>query len=137
MFSFMHAVFVKAAQWLRLPGVIPARGNRLPNKRHCRVRCGFVGAIGQSGTGVLFGGNAVKLPPFSGLSLTLGGWVDDEELLGVEGSGFVFERGTKRVTAGSDAAGNPPLYFPVATPGGEMGIPIADPLRGFSGTVGL
>ena len=58
-------------------------------------------------------------------------------MLGVEGSGFVFERGTKRVTAGSDAAGSPPLYFPIATPGGEMGIPIADPLRGFSGTVGL
>ena len=35
------------------------------------------GAIGQAGTGGLVGGNAVKLPPVSGLSLTLGGWVDD------------------------------------------------------------
>src|SRR5438445_717642 len=41
--------------------------------------------------------------------------------------------------ATTDAAGNPPLYFPIFSEiaGAERAIPIADPLRGFSGDVAV
>ncbi len=97
------------------------------------------GAIGQRGTQVLLGDNNINSPPFFGMRLTLGGWVDDDEFFGVEGSGFILEHRTKRFVAASDKVGNPPLYFPIATgtAGAERGIPIADPLRSFSGAVGI
>jgi hypothetical protein len=71
------------------------------------------------------------------MRLTLGGWFDEEDLFGAEGSGFTLERRTKRFAAASDATGNPPLYFPIfsESAGAERGIPIADPLRAFSGDV--
>jgi hypothetical protein len=97
------------------------------------------GAIGQRGTQVLLGDNSINWPAFSGMRLTLGGWVHEEEFFGVEASGFILEHRTKRFAAASDRAGNPPLYFPISTgiAGAERGIPIADPLRGFSGAVGV
>src|SRR5262249_54825138 len=51
----------------------------------------------------------------------------------------ILERLTTLFLAASDKAGNPPLYFPIFSPnaGAERGIPIADPLRGFSGQVGV
>ena len=67
------------------------------------------GAIGQRGTQVLFGENSINSPAFSGMRLALGGWVDEDEFCGVDGSGFVLERRTKRFAAASDKAGNPPL----------------------------
>jgi hypothetical protein len=95
------------------------------------------GAIGQPGTQVLLGANSVHSYPFSGLRLTLGGWLDDGQFFGVEGSAFALEHRTTNFIAASDKTGNPPLYFPIfsTTAGGERGIPIADPLRGFSGNV--
>jgi hypothetical protein len=97
------------------------------------------GGIGQRGTQVLFGDNSINSPAFFGMRLTLGGWVDEDDFFGVDGSGFVLERRTKRFAAASDKAGNPPLYFPISTgsAGAERGIPIADPLRSFSGNVGV
>ena len=97
------------------------------------------GAIGQPGTQVLVGGKNTNSEPFSGMRLTLGTWIGPDEVFGVEGSGFVLERLTHLFTATSDSAGKPPLYFPISTgtADGERGIPIADPLRGFSGSVGV
>jgi hypothetical protein len=97
------------------------------------------GAIGQPGTQVLFGDNSIKFPSFSGMRLTLGGWVEEPEFFGVEGSGFVLERLSHSFAAASDKAGNPPLYFPIlsAISGAERAIPIADQLRAFSGIVGV
>jgi hypothetical protein len=97
------------------------------------------GAIDQRGTQVLFGDNSINFPAFSGMRLTLDHWVDEDGFFGVEGSGFVLERRTKRFAVASDKAGNPPLYFPISTgsAGAERGIPIADPLRSFSGNVGV
>ena len=95
------------------------------------------GAIGQRGTQVLFGGQDIRSQAYSGMQLTLGGWIDEEEHFGGEASGFLLERRTKRFVAASDATGNPSLYFPIfsESEGAERGIPIADPLRGFSGDV--
>jgi Putative beta barrel porin-7 (BBP7) len=95
------------------------------------------GAIGQPGTQVLLGNGNAGFGAFSGVRLTLGGWLDDSRQFGMEASGFVLERRTSTFSAASDNAGNPPLYFPgfnVAA-GQERALPISDPLRLFAGSV--
>jgi Putative beta barrel porin-7 (BBP7) len=95
------------------------------------------GAIGQPGTQVLLGGGSIHFPAFSGMRLDLGGWLDERLVLGIEGEGFILERSTRSFAAASDAGGNAPLYFPIFSEiaGAERAIPIADPLRQFSGSV--
>ena len=95
------------------------------------------GALGQPGTAVLLGDSSLNFKSFSGMRFTLGGWVDPQQTMGIEGSGFVLERRTNQFAAASDASGNPPLYFPRfnSFSGTEGGFPIADPLRGFAGDV--
>jgi hypothetical protein len=95
------------------------------------------GAIGQSGTQVLLGDHGLSFPQFSGMGITLGAWIDENNLFGVEGEGFFLERHTENFAVASDRSGNPPLYFPIfsSIAGAERGIPIADPLRSFSGDV--
>jgi hypothetical protein len=97
------------------------------------------GAIGQPGTRVLLGDSTIHFPAFSGARLTLGGWLDDDERVGAEANGFVFQRLTNTFSAASDSAGNPPLYFPIFSgiAGAERAVPIADPLRSFSGDVAV
>src|SRR5262249_46354477 len=97
----------------------------------------IAGAIGQPGTQVLLGHNSLRFPAFSGARLTLGGWLDDDQRVAVEGIGFILQRHGNTFSAASDSAGNPPLYFPIFSgiAGAERGIPIADPLRAFSGDV--
>src|SRR5206468_4254126 len=58
---------------------------------------------------------------------------------GLEGSGFALGRVQSRFALASDPAGNPPLYFPIFSEiaGAERAVPIADPLRGFSGNVAV
>jgi hypothetical protein len=90
----------------------------------------FPGALGQPGTRLLFGGNgALDNGAYSGGRLTLGAWLNDS--IGVEASGFLFEQRGTSFAAGSDAAGNPPIYVPIlfvnrAVPG-EGSYTIADP----------
>ena len=100
---------------------------------------GLAGAIGQPSTQVLLGGNGANLGTFSGFRLTLGGWLDNNRTVGIEGSGFSLEKRTSRFYVGSDAAGNPPVYIPEFNPiaGAEHGAVIADPLQGFSGSVSV
>jgi hypothetical protein len=95
------------------------------------------GAIGQPGTQVLLGGQGIDTRVHSGLRLTLGGWIDNSSLFGIEGTGFALERLVRSIAFASDPSGNPPLYFPIFSgiAGAERGIPIADPLRQFSGDV--
>jgi hypothetical protein len=97
------------------------------------------GAIGQPGTRVLLGGSNISFPASSGGRLTLGSWFGEDSRLGVEGSGFVLGSVSNHFSAASDNAGFPPLYFPIfsAIAGAERGIPIADPLRAFSGNVAV
>lgn len=97
------------------------------------------GAIGQRGTQVLLGDHSINSRYLSGMRLTLGCWVDDEQRVGVEGSGFALEHRFNEFATASDRTGNPPLYFPIFSEiaGAERGIPIADPLRGFSGAVAV
>ena len=97
------------------------------------------GAIGQPSTRVLFGGSDVNFGAFSGMRFTLGGWLDDDQSVGVEGSGFLLERRANRFAAGSDSLGNPPLYIPAfnVQAGAERALAVSDPLRQFSGDVSV
>jgi len=99
------------------------------------------GALGVNGTQVLFGNSSVNFAAMSGVRFTAGSWFDSSDTVGIEGSGFLLFRHGSTFSAGSDAAGNPPLYFPVFSPtanggaGAERAFPISDPLRGFAGSV--
>jgi len=95
------------------------------------------GAIDQPSTRVLLGGSSSNFGAFSGMRFILGAWLDTDQTVGVEGSGFLLERRSNQFVAGSDAAGNPPLYFPAfnVVTQGERGLAISDPLRLFSGDV--
>lgn len=99
----------------------------------------IAGAIDQPGTRVLMGNQGVHHPALSGMRLTVGGWLDDGDIYGVEASGFALGRVQTRFALASDPAGNPPLYFPIFSEiaGAERAIPIADPLRGFAGDVAV
>jgi hypothetical protein len=95
------------------------------------------GALGQPGTQVLLGGDSVRFPALSGVRLTIGTWFHQDQRLGIEGNAFALERVSSTFSAASDHTGLPPLYFPIFSgiANAERGIPIADPLRGFSGEV--
>jgi hypothetical protein len=95
------------------------------------------GGIGQPGTQVLLGDSSQNFGTFSGMRITLGGWIDQEQIFGIEANGFLLERRPSEFVANSDASGYPPLYLPRFNPtaGIEDAVPIADPLRGFAGGV--
>lgn len=91
----------------------------------------FPGSLGQPGTQVIYGGNgALDYGTFSGLRATLGGWLDADGVLGVEGNGFLLERRPIRFVAGSDSSGNPPIFLPIFRPdlGREGGFTISSPV---------
>jgi hypothetical protein len=69
------------------------------------------GAIGQPGTVVLFGGE-VDYGHLSGGRFTLGAWLDRCDTIGLEGSFFFLERGTRDFAASSDETGRPFLGRP-------------------------
>ncbi len=98
----------------------------------------FPGAIGQPSTRVLFGGSG-DYGATSGGRLALGMWLDSDQTIGVEGSGFLLERRSVGFNAASDAAGNPPLYLPLyrADLAREGVYRVADPVVGLNGGVGV
>ncbi len=99
----------------------------------------FPGALGQPGTRVLYGGQSLDYGALSGGRVTVGGWFDCDRTWGLEGTGFLLDRGTTSFAAGSDALGNPPIYLPVfrSELGREGSFIISDPLRVLSGSVGI
>jgi hypothetical protein len=87
----------------------------------------------------LFGGNGFNFGAFSGMRLTLGGWLDRERMWGVEGSAFFLQQRSVRFSTASDANGNPPIYVPrFATDLGQEGsFTISDPVAGFTGNLSI
>ena len=71
------------------------------------------------------------------MRLTLGAWLDLERMWGIEGSAFFLAQRSVAFSAGSDAAGNPPLYVPrfAADLGREGSFTISDSLAGFTGNL--
>jgi hypothetical protein len=72
----------------------------------------FPGALDQPGTRNLFGGQGLQYGTFNGLRLTLGGWLDSANTLGVEAGGFLLERRSVLFTASGNANGQPFLATP-------------------------
>jgi hypothetical protein len=69
------------------------------------------GALGQPNTHVFYTSPVVDFYQIQGLRITAGGWFDAEQMLGLEGSGFLLEKRTHVFQAKSDALGNPFLAF--------------------------
>jgi hypothetical protein len=97
----------------------------------------LAGTFGQSGTRVLFGGDA-DFGAFSGGRVSAGGWLA-ERSIGLEGSGFLLERRSAGFAAASDATGQPPLYVPAFNTflNRQDRLLVSDPLTGFAGGVAL
>ena len=91
----------------------------------------FPGALGQPGTQIIYGGNgALDYGAFSGLRVTVGGWLDADGTWGLEGNGFLLERRPTHFVAGSDNSGNPAIFLPFFRPdkGREGGFTISSPV---------
>ena len=104
---------------------------------------GQFGAIGQSTTRILFGDSGVNFNNFSGMHAAVGGWIDSDRSVGIEGSGFLLECRANTFSAGSSPAGNPSLFFPFFTPNNgagkaaESSASISNPVTGFAGNVSI
>ncbi len=72
----------------------------------------FPGALDQPGTQILFGNRDLDYGRFNGLRLSLGGWLDGDNLFGLEAGGFVLERRSVQFSARADANGQPFLATP-------------------------
>jgi hypothetical protein len=91
---------------------------------------GQAGVLGQPGTTVLFGGQNFSDNPRSGGRITLTGWLDDPQTIGVEGYFFGLEDISNHFSAASN--GNPILARPFFNT--QTGAPDAV-LIAFPGTV--
>jgi hypothetical protein len=102
--------------------------------------------------GIAKGGHNIQdFPPFSGMRLTVGYWLDDAQRFAIEGSGFMLGRRSTGYTIRGDQNGNPVLGIPIynsetyggiffpGVPPGEDSLPFAlpsDPNR-FRGDTGI
>ncbi len=87
------------------------------------------GALGQPNTLVLSGPGSVNFGTFGGVRAFAGGWLDPQQIIGLEASGFVLQRQGQSFNFGSTAGGNPLLalrHLDVPT-GAEDAFVIAAP----------
>jgi hypothetical protein len=68
------------------------------------------GALNEAGFPTLTG-KGVDFGALSGVRATVGGYLDSEGTIGIEGSGFILPQQSKTYRAASDANGNPTLGF--------------------------
>lgn len=75
---------------------------------------GSIGALNEPGTRVLFGGNNSDLNynPFSGGRFTVGCWFNEQETIGGEVSGFLFDTGSVNFLAASAGGAAPIVSIP-------------------------
>jgi hypothetical protein len=70
------------------------------------------GNLSDSRTQVLFGNSDFDYGRFSGMKYDLGGWLSEQHIWGLEGSGFLLEQRADGASFASDANGNPMLSRP-------------------------
>jgi hypothetical protein len=86
------------------------------------------GAIGQPHTSVLFGGGDMSYPGMSGFRLTFGGWIDNDNKFGLEGSGFILENGVVNYSNNGSAVLAVPITVVGPTfPNGRNTVPLSNP----------
>ncbi|MCI0377161.1 MAG: BBP7 family outer membrane beta-barrel protein [Gemmataceae bacterium] len=95
------------------------------------------GALGQPGTVVLFGGSGAHYNPISGGRVTVGTWLGEYQVFGIEASGFLLDRETETFAIGANGRSTTPVYVPTFRPDvGRLGtFAIADPVLGVDGSV--
>jgi hypothetical protein len=71
------------------------------------VRDAVPGALGQPNTHVFYTSPVLDFYQIQGLRVTAGAWFDSQQLLGIEGSGFIMEKRTHVFQGRSDSLGNP------------------------------
>lgn len=93
----------------------------------------LAGAIGQPDTRVLQNAHDLTNQDGRGLRFTLGAWLDNAHVWGVEGTGFVMIQAENTTTQLTDKTGNPPLYLPAFNVqlDREDSAIIGDPLQQF------
>lgn len=97
------------------------------------------GALGQSGTRVLFGGDDVNYGAMDGGRLMAGAWFDDGRT-GAEVGGFwLFQKNGDGFSSTSGIPGAAGLYIPAYRPdlGREGAVSYFDPVSGFSGNLNV
>jgi hypothetical protein len=85
------------------------------------------GKIGNADTVVLVGDGSIGPTEFSGVQATVGMWLDDERLNGIEASGFWLGKNSRQYSVHSDGTGNPPISQPIIVGGVEQVLQIATP----------
>jgi hypothetical protein len=90
------------------------------------------GALGRPDTQVLFGGSNFNYGAFSGGKLTFGTWLDQDNAIGVEASGFFLAQRSINFSAASNAAGTPQYYLPYfnSSAGREGSFTLSEPANG-------
>jgi hypothetical protein len=72
-----------------------------------------LGILDRSGTSVLFGGSGLNYDAAPGFRLTAGTWLDPQQIIGVEASGFWVGQTSTEFAAGSNLNWGPVLARPV------------------------
>ena len=85
------------------------------------------GTLGNGDTVILLGNGSVGPTEFSGVQATVGMWLDEERLNGIEASGFWIGKNSRQYSFGSDGAGNPPISQPILVNGVEQVLQISTP----------
>jgi hypothetical protein len=77
------------------------------------LNAGTIGSLSEPGTVILYGagsGQDTGFRWFSGVRVNLGGWLDDDQIIGIEGDGFLLEKRTTYFNAFTP--GSPTLAVP-------------------------
>jgi hypothetical protein len=86
---------------------------------------GFGGALGVPGT-IVLSPDHLGYNPFGGGRVNIGGWLDSEQRLGLEVSGFLLETQTANSSTFANSAGSPPLRIPFVNVPPGAGFPLGE-----------
>lgn len=86
---------------------------------------------GPVATNVLYGGDRTDFGGIDGLRATAGYWLDDQQNLGIEASGFLTERASTGFAAGHNGAADNPVVLGRIVP--SFAGPVLGPLVGIPG----
>ena len=114
--------------WLR-DAPLPPIATTVAGQTAVPVALPNAGALGVNGTQVL-SPNALDAGSFSGVRLSAGLWLDGEQRIGAEVSGFLLPTRSASFSANSSLANGPALLIPFVNAGANPPVETAFPLGG-------